>query len=119
ALAICEAVYGPDHPTVAIRLSNLGLVLQDLGDLQGARSNLERALAIDQAVYGPEHPAVAANLFNLGALLVESGELKEAAFLLKKAQSIYFRYLGPEHDTTVSVSTWVKGVSDMMDRDTN
>src|SRR5690606_15387790 len=31
ALRIDEATYGPDHPSVAIRVNNLGLVLQDLG----------------------------------------------------------------------------------------
>ncbi|MCK5012936.1 MAG: tetratricopeptide repeat protein, partial [Candidatus Omnitrophica bacterium] len=36
ALAIGEATYGPDHPTIAIRVNNLGGVLQDLGDLEGA-----------------------------------------------------------------------------------
>ena len=29
ALAIAEATYGPSHPTVAIRLNNLGMVVQD------------------------------------------------------------------------------------------
>ena len=33
ALEIGEAAYGPDHPTVAIYVNNLGLVLKDLGDL--------------------------------------------------------------------------------------
>ncbi|MET7467552.1 tetratricopeptide repeat protein [Micromonospora sp. NPDC005686] len=30
ALAIGEAVYGPDHPVVATRLNKLGLIMQDL-----------------------------------------------------------------------------------------
>ena len=33
ALKIDEKVYGPDHPTVAIDVNNLGLVLQALGKL--------------------------------------------------------------------------------------
>ena len=36
--------FGPDHPNVAIRVNNLGRVLQDLGDLAGARAAFERAL---------------------------------------------------------------------------
>src|SRR6266700_916187 len=36
ALAIAEAAYGPDHPDVAIRLSNLALILNDLGLPQDA-----------------------------------------------------------------------------------
>ncbi len=32
ALGIKEAAYGPDHPDVARAVTNLGLVLRDLGD---------------------------------------------------------------------------------------
>jgi Tfp pilus assembly protein PilF len=49
ALAIREAVYGPDHPEVANDLYNLGIVLRELGDLSAARAALERALAIGEA----------------------------------------------------------------------
>ncbi len=44
---------------VAIDLNNLAGVLQDQGDLAGARERFERALEIDEAAYGPDHPTVA------------------------------------------------------------
>jgi Tfp pilus assembly protein PilF len=50
-----EAACGPDHPNVAIRVSNLGSRLRELGDLDGARDHFERALRIDEAAYGPRH----------------------------------------------------------------
>ncbi len=56
ALTIKEAVYGPDHPQVAITLTNLGNVQQALGDNETARATLQRALTIFEAVYGPDHP---------------------------------------------------------------
>ena len=46
ALAICEQVLGPEHPTTDTSLNTLGVLLQDQGDLVGARLDLERALAI-------------------------------------------------------------------------
>jgi hypothetical protein len=49
--------------------SNLGGVLQALGDLEGARAQLERALAIWEAVLGPDHPTVATIRGNLGSVL--------------------------------------------------
>ena len=49
ALAITEAAYGPDHPTVAASLNNLALILKDLGQAAGARPLQERALAIIEA----------------------------------------------------------------------
>jgi tetratricopeptide (TPR) repeat protein len=55
ALAIQEAIWGPDHPEVAYFLADLGLVLRDLGDLAAARRHLERALAIRQTALGPRH----------------------------------------------------------------
>ena len=68
AVAIDEAVYGPDHPEVAIDLSNLATILLDLGQLAEARSLVERALAIDEAVYGPDHPTVATLRANLAVI---------------------------------------------------
>ncbi|MBN2045847.1 MAG: TIR domain-containing protein [Anaerolineales bacterium] len=67
ALAIDEAVFGGDHPNVAIDVNNLGSVLRDLGDLAGAKAAYERALAIDEAVFGGDHPKEAIRVNNLGA----------------------------------------------------
>jgi Flp pilus assembly protein TadD len=69
ALEISEAALGPDHPDMAVRLSGLGLLLQDLGDLEGARVQLERALAVGEAALGPNHPTVTTIRGNLGSLL--------------------------------------------------
>jgi tetratricopeptide (TPR) repeat protein len=43
-------------PEVAVTLYNLGDVLEELGDLDGARQQYERALAIEQASLGPDRP---------------------------------------------------------------
>jgi tetratricopeptide (TPR) repeat protein len=69
ALAILEAAWGPDHPEVARTLTNLGIVLGQLGELGAARAAQERALAIEEAAYGPDHPEVALTLGNLGIVL--------------------------------------------------
>ena len=42
-------------------------MLQDLGDLAGARAAFERALAIDEDTFGPDHPKVANVVNNLGS----------------------------------------------------
>ena len=78
ALAVKEAVYGPDHPEVAGTLTMLGLLQKDLGDLPAARATLERALAIMEAVYGPDHRQVAATLGNLGIVQKDLGDLSAA-----------------------------------------
>src|SRR5258707_6767918 len=78
ALAIDEKVYGPGHPTVAIRANNLGTILQDKGDLDGAWKQTERALPIDENVYGSDHPTVAIRASNLGLILQAKGDLEGA-----------------------------------------
>ena len=76
ALAIPEAVYGPDHPAVGTGRNNLGSVLQDLGEPQRAKTLFERALAIPEAVYGPDHPAVGTGRNNLAQHLQDLGDLR-------------------------------------------
>jgi len=56
ALRIDEGALGPNHPKVAIRVSNLGLLRQDLGDLVGTRECFERALRIRCEFLGDDHP---------------------------------------------------------------
>jgi Tetratricopeptide repeat len=69
ALAITEAAYGPDHPTVGTRLNNLATIWQDLGQPEQARPLAERALAITEAAYGPGHPTVGVLRRNLTVLM--------------------------------------------------
>jgi hypothetical protein len=58
AVDITETALGPDHPTMATRRGNLGRLLQALGDLPGAHSQLEQALAIGERALSPNHPSV-------------------------------------------------------------
>jgi tetratricopeptide (TPR) repeat protein len=88
ALAITEAAYGPDHPTVATRLNNLALILRDLGQPQDALPLQERALAITEAAYGPDHPDVATRLNNLAWILQALGQPQDARPLQERALAI-------------------------------
>jgi tetratricopeptide (TPR) repeat protein len=97
ALAIDEAAYGPDHPDVAIRLSNLAQILQDLGQPAEARPLAERALAITEAAYGPDHPNVGIGLNNLAQILRDLGQPAEARPLTERALAIDEAAYGPDH----------------------
>lgn len=46
ALSIAEKSYGPEHPSVAIRLNNLAALLQDTNRLEEAEPLMQRALII-------------------------------------------------------------------------
>ena len=94
---IDERAFGPDHPNVATDVNNLGGVLQDLGDLAGARAAFERALAIDERAFGPDHPNVATDVNNLGSVLQDLGDLAGARAAFERALAIDERAYGPDH----------------------
>jgi tetratricopeptide (TPR) repeat protein len=102
ALRIDEATYGPDHPTVAVRLSNLATVLQDLGHPEKAQPLLERALRIGEATHGPDHPTVAVRLSNLALVLQDLGHPEKAQPLLERALRIDEATHGPDHPTVAT-----------------
>jgi hypothetical protein len=62
-------ILGPDHPTVATYRNNLGLVMQDLGDPAGAKTQFKRALAITEASLGADTPqqAISENISTASA----------------------------------------------------
>ena len=55
ALAIHEAIYGADHPTLAVSLECLGLVLLVLGEGQAGRELIERAMVIFEDHHASDH----------------------------------------------------------------
>ncbi len=63
-------------------------MLQDLGDLAGAKAAFERALKIDEATYGPDHPNVAIDVNNLGSVLQDLGDLAGAQAAYERALKI-------------------------------
>jgi tetratricopeptide (TPR) repeat protein len=74
ALAIDEAVFGPDHPNVATDVNNLGGVLKALADYAGARAAYERALAIFKEFLPPDHPNIRFVAGHLQILNQETGD---------------------------------------------
>jgi tetratricopeptide (TPR) repeat protein len=97
ALAIAEKLYGPDHPEVAIRASNIGTILRAQGDLAGALQYTQRALAIDEKLYGPDHPNVAIRANNIGQILQAQGDLAGALQQTQRALAIDEKVYGPDH----------------------
>jgi tetratricopeptide (TPR) repeat protein len=74
-------------------------VLQDLGDLEGAKEQYDRALAIGEAALGPDHPHVDIYRNNLGSVLQDLGDLAGARMQYERALAIGEAALGPDHPT--------------------
>ena len=92
ALAIDEASFGPNHPTVANRLNNLAQLLKATNRLAEAEPLMRRALAIDQASFASDHPHIARNLNNLATLLQDTNRLAEAEPLMRRALAIFIDF---------------------------
>lgn len=97
ALALEEAVFGREHPNVAIQLNNLGLVLLEMDRLAEAEPLIRRALAIDEAALGAGHPNVAIDLGSLARLLQMTDRLSEAEPLMRRALAIDEASFGSDH----------------------
>jgi tetratricopeptide (TPR) repeat protein len=97
SLEIDLKTYGDKHPSVAIRLNNMGAASSALGEARKAISYYERALAIDKAVYGERHPNVAVELNNLGRGWGDLGEAKKAIGYYEQALAIDKEVYGERH----------------------
>ena len=98
---------------IATFVNNLGLVLQDLGDLRVAKGCFERALAIDEAVYGRDHPSVGRDVSNLGRVLQDLGDFPAAKECFERALEIRRKLLGEDHPSTVTVRNNLESLADV------
>jgi CHAT domain-containing protein/tetratricopeptide (TPR) repeat protein len=96
-LSFKERTVGPEHPEVAVILSNLAFVCQSLGEYTSAEQFLKRALAIDEAAYGRENPQVAVRLTNLALLYHTLGKYQQAQPLYERALAIDEKAYGRDH----------------------
>jgi tetratricopeptide (TPR) repeat protein len=97
ALELREAEFGPDDFSVAVSLNNLGVVAEQLGELEQARSYHERTLALREQTLGSQHELVATSHYNLANVASEEHDYAEASRHLEQALAIRERVLGPEH----------------------
>ncbi len=110
AVAINEAAFEPNHPTLAIRYSNLALVEQALGNLPEAKRLLQKAVAINEAAFEPNHPTLATSYSNLALVEKDLGNLPEAKRLLQKAVAIKEAAFEPNHPTLATSYSILAGV---------
>ncbi|GAA2532678.1 FxSxx-COOH system tetratricopeptide repeat protein [Pilimelia columellifera] len=88
ALALTEAVLGPNDAEVAVQLDNIAGTMCSLGEVDAAEPLQRRALEICQSDLEPDHPEIAIRMDNLGATLRTLGSFDEAEQLHRQALSI-------------------------------
>lgn len=79
---------GPEPSLLALSLGNLGNILRDKGDLDGAARCFEEALEIRKRIWGPKHPRVASSLGQLSQIALQRGRAEEAVRLTEQAVAI-------------------------------
>jgi len=100
-----RTAFGPEHPSVAQTLNDLGALAAEKGDYQTAAATLESALSIRRKIYGPEHTSVADTLAELGRIYQDQGFNQRAEPLHREALAIRRKAVGDEHgETAVSLS---------------
>ena len=87
-----------------MRLTNLAMVLKEMGEASAARPLLARALVILEGTYGPEHPIVATSLTNLALALKDLGQVTEAKQHLTRAHKIAEKTLPANHPTRQKIA---------------
>jgi len=96
AVAVKEALLGPDAPEVSDSLLNLGVLQRRAGPVSEARKTLERALRIREQALGPASLPVAEALGEVGWALSDTGDLPGAIRLEERALRIREDLLGPD-----------------------
>lgn len=97
ALRVAENTFGPDHPDVAVSLSNLAELYRSQGRYAETEPLYRRALAIREKALGLGHPEVGASLNNLALLYVSLGRYAEAETLYRRSLEIKENAFGPDH----------------------
>jgi tetratricopeptide (TPR) repeat protein len=80
--------------------NNLATVLKNLGDYDGAKDLLEKAVMSNEKNFGTEHPATSTSYSNLATVLQDLGEYEGAKDLLEKAARSNEINFGTEHPAT-------------------
>ena len=94
---IREATPPPGDPDVARALNNVGVVVQELGDVPAAAALYKRALAIAEPALGARHPLVGQIVNNLAVTYLLQGQFAEAEPLYERAVTARRAALGNRH----------------------
>lgn len=116
-LEIELATVGPDHPSVAGTLSNLGVWHINRREYLQARSYFERALAIANLDIESRGESAAMSLNNLALTYYGREEYEEAATRYAEAQQAYERAMGAKHPTNAAPLTSLGQVLSRLNRE--
>jgi tetratricopeptide (TPR) repeat protein len=97
AIAIKEKTLGPEHPSLALSLLNLGSHFKGLDQFAEAEPYLRRALAIQEKALGADHPETAFSRYELGGIVCHLRHFADGEAQLERARAALAKSLGADH----------------------
>ena len=91
----------------AVPLNNLGYQYAELGDVDRAVENFERALALREKAFGAKHPMGASTLAQLADLRRRQGRHGEAREMLERSLAVTVATRGPETGTAAMTTSFL------------
>ena len=88
ALQVAQQNDGPDHPNVAMSLSNLAELYEALEEYAEAEQLYKRSLEILEKEFGQDSPFLVNTLCNMASLYTHLGREDEAQRVMERANSI-------------------------------
>ena len=99
-----QELLGDKHPSVAIRLNNLGVVYREQGRYTEAESLFQESLAIKQEIYGEDDYRTYISIGSLGLLYELQNKLTDAEDYLTRALEGVEPTLGNSHPITIQLT---------------
>jgi eukaryotic-like serine/threonine-protein kinase len=112
ALALQEAAFGPDHPSVATTMSRLAMVQATRERFDEAIDLARRALAAEERLLGPDHPGLSARLHSVAFVLFMAGRAAESRSHMERCLALEERAFGADHPTLVKTLIVLSNLQD-------
>jgi tetratricopeptide (TPR) repeat protein len=108
ALSIDKRLLGEKHPSLAIRIHNIGLAWLMLGDDKKAEEYYKQGYEIDRNVLGEDARYVGLYWKNMGYIFLCRKEFQQAIECFKKAIPIVEKYHPKDHDYVIACYNGLK-----------
>ena len=102
AIVFQRRIYGEKHPGQIATLSNLGLQLRRMGELQAAQRTYEDALHLHREVFGDRYPDLIL-IKNFAGVRYAMGDFAGAERSYREALAVVLDRYGPKHRRVLSL----------------
>ncbi len=111
-LALNIIIYGPEHSSVALNWSCLGMAWYQLGKYDKSKKYTEKALASHLKIFGSEHPYVTQNWNYLAFAWAALGKYEKAIEYEEKVLAFFEKNFGVNHQKTKTSRSIVRALQD-------